>query len=136
MKRRSRPSTAEATINVTSLLDVTFVLLISFMVVAPALKHDVPIELPGVSQGKSEYKEPKVTIQVKTEGLTTEYYVNGGRTTLETIASDVAMFTKESDPEIAVEADRSVPWEGVARLMNQLRLEGLNKVSIVTEQRS
>jgi biopolymer transport protein TolR len=34
--------------NVTPLVDVVLVLLIIFMVVAPRLEHDVPVNLPGV----------------------------------------------------------------------------------------
>lgn len=39
---------ARPELNVTPLVDVVLVLLIVFMVVAPRLEHDVPVELPGV----------------------------------------------------------------------------------------
>lgn len=43
-------------INVTPLVDVVLVLLIIFMVVAPRLEQDVPVELPGIFNPDPEVK--------------------------------------------------------------------------------
>lgn len=52
MKRRfampGRPADVQPDMNVTPLVDVVLVLLIIFMVVAPRMEQDVPVELPGV----------------------------------------------------------------------------------------
>lgn len=40
----------EATINVTSLLDLTMVLLISFMIIAPTLQNGIEVDLPEVEE--------------------------------------------------------------------------------------
>ena len=45
---RSTPRSASPEINVTPLVDVVLVLLIIFMVIAPALNEGAPIELPKV----------------------------------------------------------------------------------------
>jgi biopolymer transport protein TolR len=45
---RSRAAGARPDMNVTPLVDVVLVLLIIFMVVAPRLEQDVPVELPGI----------------------------------------------------------------------------------------
>ena len=53
-------------INVTPLVDVVLVLLIIFMVVAPRLDQDLPVELPGIFNPDPDVKlaDPfKLTIQ-------------------------------------------------------------------------
>ena len=47
-RRRSPADSVRPDINVTPLVDVVLVLLIIFMVVAPRMDQDVPVDLPGI----------------------------------------------------------------------------------------
>lgn len=59
--RRRRRSTVQpsAQINLTSLLDITFVLLIAFMIVAPTITHSLDIELPKATPPEEALPPPE-----------------------------------------------------------------------------
>lgn len=135
-RRKSSVQMPEAAINITSLLDITFVLLIAFMVVAPALKYNIDLDLPKVGESTPRDSEKPVAIQVKLQDGASQFYVNGK----EVILGSLAQTVKESSgfqPEsatVALEADRMVPWEDIARLINELKMNGITNIGIVTEK--
>ena len=134
MRRRTRH--IESGINVTSLLDICFVLLISFMVVAPAVRYSIDMELPKVKESKMTDSKKPVSIQVsnRSKGATV-YYVDGQETDLDSIARQVASTKNyESNKVVALEADSQVPWDDMAKLMNELRSNGIDNIGIVTEK--
>ena len=69
MRSRRRASQAMTGMNLTSLLDITFCLLIAFMVVAPALTRNMEIELPEAKPParSNQPDEPKPTVTVTIE---------------------------------------------------------------------
>lgn len=139
MKRRTRITTPQASINLTSLLDVTFVLLVAFMVVAPALRFNVDLELPRVGEGAQKSDQKPVTIQVKAPnaGSEPEILVNGVLSSFEGLVSDVkAVEGYSNDTVVSFEADRRVEWGHTTKIINELKLHGIEKLSIVTERGS
>ena len=135
--RHRKTKLPEAGINITSLLDITFVLLIAFMVVAPAVRYSIDMELPKVRESKSSDSKKPVSIQVSgKEGRGgTSYFVDGVQTDLTSIGTKVlSVPAYQKDKTVALEADKDVPWEDVARLMNELRNSGIDNVGIVTEK--
>ncbi len=138
MKRRTRSlQLPDAHINLTSLLDITFVLLISFMVVAPALRYNVDLELPKVQKSRQVDQKKPVTIGV-TYSETSQvagYFVNGDAVALEDLP-EIVKSREDYDPNksVALEADRSVPWENIAKLINDLKLNDIHNLGIVTER--
>lgn len=136
MRRKNRPGIPQANINLTSLLDITFVLLISFMVVAPALRYNVDLELPKVGRSTQAKEKKTVSIQVTYSGTTgPEYFVNGKSTPLSELPAAVKAHEDfKTEPVVALESDKSVPWEHVARLINELKMNDINSLGIVTER--
>jgi biopolymer transport protein TolR len=127
----------EATINMTSLLDITFVLLIAFMVVAPALRYDVGLTLPKVSEGApSTSKDRPVALQIKRGENSALYFVNGKGVEFPQIISTIKGSTEfAKDPTVSLEADQQAPWQDVAAVMALLKANEINQVSVVTEVR-
>lgn len=138
MRQRRSSRIPDANINITSLLDITFVLLISFMVVAPAIRYNVDLELPKVSESKSTDKKKPVTVLVTNKNRPrTEFYVNGRQVTADTVADTIKGLPEfDAKQSVALEADKGVPWEDIARLINQLRLKGIDSIGIITEKSS
>lgn len=139
MKRRRKAThSPEATVNVTSLLDVVFVLLISFMVAAPAMRQNVKLDLPKTSQAKPLEDQKPIRVEVaRLEGEAAIVYVNDQKVEMGDVASAITAapnYTPERT--IALEADRSVPWEDMAQLITELKSEGIQNVGIVTERGS
>ncbi|MCC5876335.1 MAG: biopolymer transporter ExbD, partial [Candidatus Sumerlaeia bacterium] len=124
-------------IELTSLLEVTLVLLIAFMVVAPALRYNVDLELPKVGEGAQESKQKPVTVQVKApqEGSDPEIHVNGDLVAFEGLVDRIKSIDGFSeDSVISFEADRRVEWGHTTRIINELKLRGIEKLAIVTER--
>ena len=137
MRRRTRAQLPEAHINITSLLDITFVLLIAFMVVAPVLRYNVDLELPRVGESRSKEKQKTVSIQVKkgTGAGTARVHVNGVETPMANVASTIKKNPGfQAGEAVSLEADREVPWQEIAALINELKNNDIQKVAIVTEQ--
>jgi biopolymer transport protein ExbD len=139
MKRRRKAALPEAGINITSLLDITFVLLIAFMVVAPSVRYNVELELPKVGDGKAESPEKAkkaVAIQVKaSDSGEAQIYVNGSPKELNEILEAVQEARGAFEPApVSLEADRRVPWNEVAAIINELRNGNIENLGIVTEK--
>ena len=133
-RRRTATLRPNTTMNVTSLLDIVFVLLLTFMVVAPAMKSGVPLDLPRVRQAASLRQEKPLTVSVKPDGATSKVYFNGNEIDLEGLKSALET-AKEKNPEVAVtlEGDRATDWEQVARVLHAIRSSGVRQIGILTK---
>lgn len=136
MKRRMKNEMPEATINLTSLMDITFVLLIAFMIVAPAVKYNVDLELPKSEDAQSASEERPIQVQVAYRQETQEisFHVNGRRVPLAEVAAEVKRQpTFREDSVISLEGERIAPWEEIARLITHLNSNGISNIAVVTE---
>jgi biopolymer transport protein ExbD len=135
MRNRRRVSMPEAQINLTSLLDITFVLLIAFMVVAPALKYAVELELPNVRNAARSHENKPVTIHVTwSERAGAGYHVNGKQMLLDEVAAAVKSAGGGEEAKVALEADKHAPWQDVAALINELKINNINAIGLVTKK--
>lgn len=135
MRRRRGPSLQpNTTINVTSLLDITFVLLLTFMVVAPATRTGVPLDLPRVKEAPTLRQDKPLTVSVKREGETTQAYLQGQPVDLTTLTESLKA-SKAEKPDLAVtlEGDRATDWEQVANVLQAIRASGVKQIGILTK---
>lgn len=136
---------AKADINITPLVDVMLVLLIVFMVAAPMLEQGVEINLP---QAAAETLEPPpkdktiIKLAVDRDQRIILSYANQQSNTQESgriippaelgnemkrIASNPGMV------EVNVEADASLQYGYLAKVMATVRRSGIKKVNLVTQ---
>lgn len=121
-----------AEINVTPLVDVMLVLLIIFMITAPLMMAQLPIQLPKTSaQDLGKPPEPLI-VALDAKG---QFYIGsdvvpsaelGGR--LRTLAA------KNSDQIVYVRADKVVPYGQVMALLSEVGQAGFYKISLMSEQ--
>jgi len=137
MRPRRNAALPSATINITSLLDITFVLLIAFMVVAPALKYSVDLELPNVTESQSRHTDKALTVFV-THGISgTQYIIDGQVYKLDVLPDMILSHpTYRESPFLAIEGDKDTPWDDMAKLLNELKLNDINTMGFVLEGRS
>ena len=116
-------------INVTPFIDVMLVLLIVFMVAAPLLTVDLPVDLPSSSAAPAKRPDKPVYITIKADLALAigENQVN--RANLVHALDVMPEATKER--RIFLRADRSVSYGELMTVLELLRLGGYQRVALV-----
>ncbi len=133
MPKRRRPvQEYETAINITSLVDVTMLLLLIFMLVAPVLNQGIELELPEASTAASE-PEQGLKIALGPDG---EILLDG-RPILPRALDQELRDRAESDPSLPVliEGDHRLQYGSVLDVLDRARLAGLTRVSLATQPR-
>ena len=117
-------------INVTSLVDVTLVLLIVFMVAAPILKSSLDIAVPQAATAKPTQEE----------GLTIYVMKNGkimiDETPVDESSFDISfsqIYSGAGGQPVFLKADAEVPYQKVLTIVDALRQAGVTDLGLVAE---
>ena len=119
-------------INITSLIDVLFLLLIFMMVSStfmeePGIKLDLPETKSAPSVKKSEY-----TLSVKQGG---ELYLNEKSVLLGDLESSLKSTLAEmKDESLILKGDTNIPYGQVVKIMDIVKKSGVKKLIIATRQ--
>lgn len=124
-----------AEINVTPLVDVMLVLLIVFMITMPVLTHSIPLQLPTSSSGEHDKSiQPKEPLRLSI-GMDGQYVLGTEQQTLDSLKQSLSQAIAENpDAVLAIAADKDVPYDFVAKVLDSAREAGLNKIGFVVEQ--
>ncbi len=126
--RGDLPLTAD--INVTSLVDVAFVLLIIFMITAPIMQGGVDVDLPRAEARPLQPKEGLV-VTVDRQG---RIFVDETPLSFEDFrASFPALASARQSRGVYLRADRRVDYGQVVRVLAVMRLAGVRDVGLVAE---
>jgi biopolymer transport protein TolR len=131
-------------INVTPLVDVMLVLLIIFMITAPMLTTGVEVDLPNAEAPRMEIEEdlPLVVIQAipqeeRQDGgpLSRLYFMEGdNQVTLEQLERILQTDERVTEgSQVFVQADETVPYGEVVRVLALVRTLGIEKLGLVTD---
>ena len=124
--------TAMSEINVTPLVDVMLVLLIIFMVTAPMMQEGVSVELPQ-AKGAPLQKEQHVEDIVISISGQSNIFVNDSPVTEDKLAEKILSATKEqSNRDVYLRADKTVPYGVVVRIMGTLKSAGVTNLGMIT----
>ena len=131
---RSRQATnglpVRAEINVTSLVDVAFILLIIFMITAPILQGGVEIEIPRAPAAPLRASEG-IVITIDRTG---RIYLDDTPVTMEEFDASVIQVIKRRDPEtVYVKGDANVAYGVVLKVIGKLKEAEIETVSLVAE---
>ena len=123
-------------INVVPYIDVTFVLLMIFMITAPLVQSGVDVDLPQANADTVDLKdEPPVIISIKKTG---EFYIDVGDRQDEAVTEEVlytrvaAILKNKPKAQIYVRGDHSVEYGKIVSVMAALKAAGLPKVGLMT----
>jgi biopolymer transport protein TolR len=131
--RRRYRAGFNADINVTSLVDVAFVLLIIFMITAPMMQGGVQVRLPRAEARPLE-EQTGITVSVDRRG---RIFVDQAVFSYEDFrATFRALVTRRKPAAIYLRADRGVPYGDVVRVLAIIRLAGVRDVGLVAEPES
>ena len=135
MRRRARTDNVEeiqvrAEINVTSLVDVAFTLLVIFMITAPILQGGVEIAIPEAPAAPLTTSEGLV-ISIGREG---QIYFDDAPVTLEEFdATVIQVIRQRGSPTVYVKGDANVPYGQVLRVIGTLTEAGIETVSLIAQ---
>ncbi len=118
-----------AEINVTPFVDVMLVLLIIFMVSAPLATVSIKVDLPPATPPKDAHPKKPTYISLQKGGLV---YVVSTRTSLETLAADLARQLNVPNPKletVLIRADRGVKWMYMKTVMKAVSQAGVENVT-------
>lgn len=119
-------------INITPLMDLTFLLLIVFMITAPVLEFETDVSPPEMSTDAqvNDQSEP-LMINLNREG---DILFQRQIVSLETLTTKLE-FHRSTRPDVAVliRADGNRPYKEVIDLMKAVRKASIRNVSLVTQ---
>jgi biopolymer transport protein ExbD len=134
--RRPRSSHPIAELNVTNLIDLGFMLLIIFMIVAnPTLQKEqtIPVNLPNVSklpENKANPDDHFIAVGVDAKG---RFYVENKNEplTMAELRSRLRAYALQSKPPvIRIQGDAKVPYQKVAEVFTEVQRAGLTRFTI------
>src|ERR1041385_8022190 len=126
-RRRFLPT---ADINVTSLVDVAFVLLIIFMITAPMMQGGVPVELPK-AEGRPLAPREGIIVTVDRRG---QIYVDQTRVSYDDFrAAFRALVAKRGTSNVYLRSDRRASYGDVVRVLAAMQAAGVASVGLTTE---
>lgn len=121
----SNPAPPIAAINVTPLVDVMLVLLIIFMITAPAVTHRLLVNLPQRQKDPPPPVEP-LRLRIAADGA---LFLDGAAIRPEVLAAEAAFQSaRDAKRGIEIDADDRVAYARVADVLGTLRNAGLRRV--------
>lgn len=133
MKAKRRPvQEMDTRINITSLVDVTMMLLIIFILVAPILNQGIELQLPEASSATAEPEEG-LHISLGPEG---EIFFDG-KPILPQSLDDELRLRAARNPALPVmlDGDARLGYGAVLDVLDRARIAGLTRVSLSTQPR-
>ena len=127
-KRRSQLDTIDE-INMTPLMDLTFLLLIIFMIATPLLEYSVDVTPPEMNADKIEQKDPE-TINLMSNGQIKYRRRVISREDLFAILQNLK--TQNPKTMLYLRADGDIPYRKVIALMKDIKNSGFTNISLIT----
>jgi biopolymer transport protein TolR len=128
-RRRYRHARALWELNITNLVDVTFTLLIIFMISAPMMTQGVQVDLPKT---ESENVEVVKSIQVSINSRS-EIFIEQERVPLIDFRKRFKeTFAGRTDVPVFINSDKRVPYGLVIRVISDIQHAGVVKLGFLT----
>lgn len=115
-------------VNITSMIDVIFILLIFFMVSTQFKRNTLPLDLPH-SENRQQ-QETILVLSVNEEGME----LDGNATQLEDLQAELAR-RHSANPELtlSLECHKEVEFQQVVDVLTRIQQAGISKIGIVHE---
>ncbi|HEX5056609.1 MAG TPA: biopolymer transporter ExbD [Gammaproteobacteria bacterium] len=120
-----------AEINVTPLVDVMLVLLIIFMVAAPLMMAQLPIEMPEADL--EDMGKPKEPLVISID-MQRQYYIGDDKVDNTTLMARLsAEMARDAAQTVYVRGDKGVSYGEVIGLLSMVSTTGFTQISLMTE---
>lgn len=125
----SIPRKSLSEINVTSLVDVTLVLLIIFMITSPLMQMGIQVDLPRAT-AKSVDTKGNLTITIKKDAT---ILVEDRAIPLAVLGEELVKAREAGKKGVLIRADQAVPYGAVVKVLDLTRKSGIQDVGLITE---
>jgi biopolymer transport protein ExbD/biopolymer transport protein TolR len=128
--REGKTQTTLAEINMIPFIDIVLVLLIIFMVTAPVIQSGIEVNVPETRVVR-ELAEEKLVVSIDKNQLV---YLQNVAVNVNELGEKIRQ--KLLDPtrqSVYLQADQTVPFQTFATVLDNLKLAGIENVSIVTQ---
>ena len=132
-KHKGRTEGAKANIDMNSLIDLTFLLLVTFILTIPALEQGISIMLPRAKTDTLPNKNNKAnTITISQTGT----FLNNAPVTLEALEQDLLAKVKEDpDVPVLVRGDERMTYGAVMDVVKLVYKCKVRKMALVTVEK-
>ena len=131
-RRRNRVGTPKAAIDMNSLIDLTFLLLVTFIVTLPALEQGITIILPKAKADVLPTDENKKANTITCE-FPTGYYLNDKPMSAEDIEKNLRqMVAEDPDVPVLVRGDERLDYGSVMNIVKICYRCQVRKMALVT----
>lgn len=118
-------------INLTPLMDLTFILLITFIITFPLIEQGVPINLPQGSAAPLPTETVRTVISLDGAG---NLYLDDRPVSFEAFVAQCAVLAQTTPATaVYVRADKAVPYGDVVRVLRALHERKLTRIALVTQ---
>jgi biopolymer transport protein ExbD len=116
-------------INLTPLMDLTFILLITFIITFPLIEQGIPLKLPR-SDGVELDQDLARTVSIRPDGT---LHLDDVKISQEQLAREMnSLGQAGADVMVYVRADESIRYAEVVRVLRLIRAARLTRLALVT----
>lgn len=121
-----------ADINLTSMIDVIFFMLILFLLVSPIVEYGINVNLPAAAPKKMAEPE-SLTVNVKGGREGARIYLDSERVTLDELRQRLrAIAARRPDTALILRADKELNYDSVIQVIDQITDAGITKLGMAT----
>ena len=119
----------ELVVNITSLIDVIFILLIFFMVSTQFKRSSLPLDFARSEDTTQERSTTKV-LAVTADRME----LDGEPVTLEALEGTLSsLYAREPELALSLECERTVEFETIVQVLTKIQAAGISRIGIVHE---
>lgn len=126
------PSTKKSRIEMLPLIDVVFLLLVVFIytMLSMAVHRGVNVNLPKSEAAVIE-KQLILSVTIDEKGF---IYIDKQKVDLEELTETLKALTSDKkNPGVLLFADKDIPYQNLFKVLDRIRLAGLNRISLQAE---
>jgi biopolymer transport protein ExbD len=134
MKRKKHTSAEdEAQIDMTPMLDIVFIMLIFFIVTTSFVKEKgLDVNRPEDNQAKNDKPSKALSIRISEDGT---IMMGGREVDIRRVVANTQTYLAENNTDTAaIQADEEAEHGVVVEVMNQVKIAGISKVSVLVKK--
>ncbi|WP_018983770.1 ExbD/TolR family protein [Salinimonas chungwhensis] len=134
MKRKKHTSTEdEAQVDMTPMLDIVFIMLIFFIVTTSFVKEK-SLDVSRPEDNQSNNNEPSKSLSIRIDE-TGQIFMGGREVDIRRVVANAQTFLAENNTDTAaIQAAEDTEEGVVVEVMNQVKIAGIDKISVLVKK--